>query len=302
MVTVSVCILTYNHENYIVQTLKSVFEQVCDFKFEIILSNDCSTDGTHEIITSFLKEYKQKACVNYFNHVTNLGMMTNFKFALKQCKGKYIALCDGDDFWIDPLKLQKQVDFMETHPNYAIHSGIAKIEFAKPSHDLRFIGEEAADKSYVLEDFYGRNHLVTCTVLFRNCITHWPRVFEDVTLGDWFLYVLVLNHSGLKAYKSKTVYSVYRVLSSGVMNSLKPIAKHNGRLKQIFIIKDYLGYKSYPLQVKKCINANSIAKVRVELSHKMYKAALLTFFKNLYYCKHRISVRKYFSALKHDFK
>ncbi|WMI65837.1 glycosyltransferase family 2 protein [Aestuariibaculum sp. YM273] len=306
---VSISVVTYNHKHYIEQCIDSLLKQQTTFPFEIILGEDASQDGTRDICLEYAKKYpdvirlflRKREDVIHINGTATgrFNMMEN----IRDCRGKYIALCEGDDYWKDPLKLQKQVDFMEAHPDYVIHSGVASIlhnDSNRCGH--QYIGAERVDSDYKLEDFYGRNHLVTCTVLFRNCITHWPEVFKTVTLGDWFLYTVLLKQTGLKAYKSSDVLSVYRVHGTSMMQTLQPRVKYERRIFQIKAIKQYIGYKYYPMHVMQCINANSIGKVRVELSHKMYKAALLTFFKNLYYCKHRISVRKYFSALKHDFK
>ena len=109
--------ITYNHENYIKQSIEGVLKQKVSFDLEIIIANDASTDGTHECIQEIIKNNPQ-VTFKYFNHSKNKGMIDNFLFALAACSGKYIALCEGDDYWIDHHKLQKQVEFLEAHPNY----------------------------------------------------------------------------------------------------------------------------------------------------------------------------------------
>ncbi|MDO9260985.1 MAG: glycosyltransferase, partial [Flavobacteriaceae bacterium] len=109
--TVSVCMITYNHENYIQQAIEGVLMQTCNFEVELIIANDCATDKTDEVIQEIIKNHPNSSWIKYTNHSQNKGMMPNFIWAMQQCKGKYIALCEGDDYWTDPLKLQKQVEF-----------------------------------------------------------------------------------------------------------------------------------------------------------------------------------------------
>src|SRR5690606_36284281 len=124
MVKLSVLVTTYNHANYIAQCLDSILMQQTTFPFEIILGEDESTDGTREICKDYAQKHpdiiklflRSRKDVIYIN-----GKPTgrfNFLASLKACTGKYIALCEGDDFWTDPLKLQKQVDFLEANPEY----------------------------------------------------------------------------------------------------------------------------------------------------------------------------------------
>jgi glycosyltransferase involved in cell wall biosynthesis len=115
---VSVVMITYNHEKYIAEAIKGVFMQKCDFDIEFIIANDKSTDQTNPKILEFLSKASipENIKIEYANHEQNKGVSKNFIWSLKKAKGKYIALCEGDDYWTDPLKLQKQVDFLEANP------------------------------------------------------------------------------------------------------------------------------------------------------------------------------------------
>ena len=121
-VLVSVVMITYNHEKYIKQAIEGVLMQKTDFDVELILSNDCSTDQTDKVIKAVLKEHqgKHNIKVRYYNHLVNKGSMENFIWSMQQAQGKYIALCEGDDYWTDPYKLQKQVDFLERNENVSM--------------------------------------------------------------------------------------------------------------------------------------------------------------------------------------
>ena len=117
---VSILMITYNHEKYVCKALEGVLNQMCDFDFEVVLANDNSTDNSDLLIKEYVSNHPKGFRVKYSNHEKNKGMYDNFIWAAKQCRGKYIATCEGDDYWTDPLKLQKQVDFLEANPDYEV--------------------------------------------------------------------------------------------------------------------------------------------------------------------------------------
>lgn len=114
---VSVCMITYNHEAFISQSIEGVLMQKTNFAFELIIGEDCSTDKTREICFKYKEKYPQK--ITLLLPESNLGMTKNFISSLNVAAGKYIALCEGDDYWTDPYKLQKQVDFLESNSEYS---------------------------------------------------------------------------------------------------------------------------------------------------------------------------------------
>ena len=109
--TVSICMITYNHEAFIAEAIESVLMQETDFDIELIIANDASSDKTHEIIESLVQNHPRKPSVQYINRIENIGMIPNFMDVINKASGDFIALCEGDDYWTDPLKLQKQKDF-----------------------------------------------------------------------------------------------------------------------------------------------------------------------------------------------
>lgn len=302
MITVSICCLTYNHHKYIKECLEGFLSQKTNFEIEILIHDDASTDSTQEIIKEYenrfpkiIKPIYQKE--NQYSKGVSLSLTYNFPRA----KGKYIALCERDDYWTDPLKLQKQVDFLETNPDYVIHSGVAKIL----KEECRTINEENTSlhdvgESFEVEDFYGRNNLTTCTVLFKNCITDFPKEFSHVIFGDWFLYAVLLHETKLKAYRSVDIFSTYRVHNKSIMRSLSLIKYFDQNINQILKLKQYIGFKNSHPSVAHWINNYSIPKFRYQLSHKKYIEAILTFMLNIYYCKFKISLKRYLSVLKHN--
>ena len=118
---VSVIVATYNHENYIAQTLESIVKQQCGFVFEAIVGDDASKDGTAKIVDEYAKNYPD--IIKPVLRKKNLGAFRNTKDLYDRAQGEYIALLEGDDYWLTDDKLAKQVEFMESHPGYVAHFG-----------------------------------------------------------------------------------------------------------------------------------------------------------------------------------
>lgn len=117
---VSVDMITYKHEAYIAQAIEGVLMQETNFEYDLIIADDCSPDKTEEIVKNIIATHPKGHIIKYFRHEKNIGMQANGLFAVQECKGKYIALCEGDDYWTDPLKLQKQVDFLEKNEEFVV--------------------------------------------------------------------------------------------------------------------------------------------------------------------------------------
>ena len=115
---VSIVCITYNHEPYLRQTLDSFLMQETSFAYEIVLAEDCSTDGTRKICEEYAAKYPD--IIHYIYRDKNVGYNENEYEAMSAAKGKYIAYCEGDDYWTIPDKLQRQVDFLESHPDYSV--------------------------------------------------------------------------------------------------------------------------------------------------------------------------------------
>ena len=205
---VSVCLITYNQENYIQKAIKSIFDQEVGFPIEVIISNDCSSDNTHQKIEEILKYATNGFVVRYYNHEDNLGMMRNFSFAINECKGKYIAYFEGDDYWDYPKKLQTQVDFLEQNPDFAIccHN----VRFLE---NEKFINEIYLDKinikdKFTLEDLAKHNIVPTLTAVFRNTSDKLPSWILESPIGDLPMFMMVAKHGKIKYINEK--WAVYR--------------------------------------------------------------------------------------------
>lgn len=114
----SIVTITYNHELFIAKTIEGVLMQQVNFPMEFIIAEDCSTDNTKKIVLDYANLYPE--LIKVITSENNVGAVANERRAMLAARGKYIAFCEGDDYWTDPLKLQKQVDFLETHPEYCV--------------------------------------------------------------------------------------------------------------------------------------------------------------------------------------
>lgn len=167
-ITVSVIVLTYNHSAYLRQALDSVLMQRADFQFEVLVGDDASSDGTSEIVREYTKKYPD--LVRSFIRKKNIGATANLCDLLRRSHGRYINGCEGDDYWTDPEKLQKQVQYLDAHPECSgcTHGIVIVDENGTPLKDqkLRWICDQPV---YTLKDFRGLflpGHPVT--LLHRN--------------------------------------------------------------------------------------------------------------------------------------
>jgi len=212
---VSVTILTYNQAAFIGQAIESALNQETNFAYEILVGDDFSTDGTREVILDYQKRFPDK--VKSVLHPKNLGQngLFNTIETLKLAKGKYIAPLDGDDYWTSPNKLQRQVNFMESHPDFSacFHNALITYEDGSPAHEVN-----AADQKAVIDmdDLIGEDEIwfmATSAVLFKNNLMHYPGWFLKSTSGDIPRYVILAKHGSI-GYVPGTM-SVYRKNKAG---------------------------------------------------------------------------------------
>lgn len=165
---VSVITTVYNHELFITKALAGVLNQKVNFDMEYIISDDSSTDGTREKILDFLHSNSLPHSVQYIRHERNKGMKENFVWTLKQCKGKYIAICEGDDYWTDENKLQMQVDFLENWGNAAIGVFTTCMILDDKLGSLNNWYYPLEKRKYTEKDILYDLVIPTCTMLFQN--------------------------------------------------------------------------------------------------------------------------------------
>ncbi len=232
--------ITYNHEQFITQAVESALKQQVNFDYEIVVGEDCSTDSTRAILQALQAAHPTRLRLVLPTH--NLGPHRNFVNVLQACQGQYVALLEGDDYWIDPHKLQKQVDFLEAHPQCAMscHDGWMLVQE----------GGEAVLRPYpvnrkpfmTLQDLLSGNNIVTGSVVFRRGLfSTLPALFYDLHMADWTLHVLNARH-GQIAYLDEKM-SVYRVHGAGIWSSASQLQQLHERLRFYKAINPYLNFE-----------------------------------------------------------
>jgi len=190
---VSVICVTYNHERFIAQSVGSALAQEASFALEIVVAEDHSTDATRQICREL--RLRHPGSIRLIESEVNLGPHGNFIEALGAADGEYLAILDGDDYWTDARKLQRQVDFMDGHPDCSIcfHSVVEQDEGAVS--DPVLLRAAAEDRFYTIRDLMNGNFIPSCSVMLRRgLVKRLPDWYLDMPQGDWPLYILNAQH------------------------------------------------------------------------------------------------------------
>ena len=214
---VSICCITYNHEHYIKDALDGFVMQKTDFPFEIVISDDCSKDGTRKVIDEYKAKYPN--LMRDISPEQNMGAMRNFWYVQRNAQGKYVAICEGDDFWIDPYKLQKQVDFLEANNDFSMcfHGAIIKNE---TDTEVITTCDKIETKEYYTKDIFPGWVVPTASVVYRRePIEKYPllKYQEWMKYGDITLF-LKCSHTG-RVWGMEEKMSVYRMTEGGAVIS-----------------------------------------------------------------------------------
>lgn len=216
---VTIWCLTYNHKPYIEQCIKGFISQKTNFDFEVLIHDDASTDGTQQIILEYAQKYPQliKPLLDKENlYSRHDGSLMNLQ--IKMCKSRYIAFCEGDDYWSDSMKLQKQVDFMESHPNYGMcHTDFSLSDGSRRRHYT----ERYPDGDYFPGIIEHDNVMIgTLTVLFRKETfdrTHKYYLENDFIAVDKARWIELSKEAKIKYIPERT--ACYRILENSASHS-----------------------------------------------------------------------------------
>lgn len=234
-IIVSIKCTAYNHEKYIRETLEGFIMQKTNFRFEAIVHDDASTDNTADIIREYAEKYPDiiKPIYETENQYSKKDGSL-LRIMNKASKGKYIALCEGDDYWTDPYKLQKQVDFLEGHPDYVMCSHRYKVYHQNnSSFEDKIIPNISCNgpRTYTLNDLIKGKWLAhTLTVLYRRDAFDLNYYMKYKIRLDVVLYYLLLKKG--KGVLLDDVMAVYRVHSGGVWSRLQEQERYMSELKQ----------------------------------------------------------------------
>jgi glycosyltransferase involved in cell wall biosynthesis len=216
---VSIAITTYNREKFIAQALESVLMQKVQFDYEIIIGDDCSTDGTQSILSAYQEKYPHR--INTIFNAKNLGMNKNFASVFKACKGLYIALLDSDDIWTSPTKLQRQVDYLEEHPECSIIFHDSRHFYEDGSQDDWFVVLPVEKDVFFLEDLKNTFIPTTSTMIRRGDLRELPEWYSELKSLEWPLHVIAAQYGNIRYIDE--VMSATRIHQEGEWNSLKRI-------------------------------------------------------------------------------
>jgi glycosyltransferase involved in cell wall biosynthesis len=262
----SVICTTYNHEAYIEQTLNGFVSQKTTFDFEVIVHDDASKDKTRSIVTEYSKKFPD-LFVTIFQTVNQFSRhdYTIDKLVFGTAKGKYIALCEGDDYWIDPLKLQKQVDFLERNEDYGLVYTKVKVFSQK---EEKFLKNTYGSSIISIDDLLIFNYIPTPTVVFKS--SYYKEYVNDINpymkgwlMGDYPLWLYIASKSKIKFIADS--YSVYRLLESSAAHS--PDYRRELSFVESYVeIKLYFMYRLGYSHLEKTILTNCfISKARIYL-------------------------------------
>jgi glycosyltransferase involved in cell wall biosynthesis len=257
----SVVVVSYNQEKYIKETLDSILNQKTDFDIEVLVADDNSSDNTPTIIQHYSRTYPK--LIHPILRQKNLGVLQNFIETLRAARGDFIALCEGDDYWTDPKKLQKQVDFLESNPQFALCFHPVRV-FFEHKEEPDFIAPKVTNqKKITLKELVKQNFIYTNSVVYRR--QNYDDMPENIMPVDWYLH---LYHAqfGEIGFTSE-VMAAYRRHPGGIWwNSYADI--------DAIWIKHGLPHLNLYIEILKLYNEDSVLR---EIIYKSIFSAFETF-------------------------
>lgn len=182
---VSVITITFNHEKFIKQALESIVKQKTNFDFEVIIADDCSTDDTQNIVKEYAKKYPN--IVKPILREKNIGAQLNFKDAIQKAQGEYIALCEGDDYWIDLTKLQIQSDFLDSNSKYSLVFHPVEVTFENGESESMVYPAQNESDNFTFKKLLNENFIQTNSVMYRR--QDYTNLPSDILPLDWYLHL-----------------------------------------------------------------------------------------------------------------
>lgn len=218
-IKVSVCMTTYTHERYIAQAVGSVLSQRVDFPIELVIGEDVSTDRTREIVQELAQQYPDRIRLRLSDR--NMGGKANFLATIALCRGQYVAMLEGDDYWTCADKLQQQVDTLDAHPDWAICFHPCACLYEDGMQGIPVYPMGWTKPVATIEDLFASNFIPTSSVVFRNHLfTEFPRWFHELLIGDWPLHILNAAHGDIGFIPE--VMSIYRIHKGGIWGGAAP--------------------------------------------------------------------------------
>lgn len=233
----SVIMLTYNQAHLIRQAIEGILMQQVNFEIELIIADDASSDETEQVVRNLCSNHINGKWINYTKHKVNKGVLSNSLWSFQKAQGKYIAICEGDDYWTDPLKLQKQVDFLDSHPENSMcfHS----VQLINEIENTTVPEVSAEDRNYNIDELLLSKMMHTVSFVFRREFLNTSKLISNAIFGvDGFL-VLMMAEKG-KIYGFSNNMAVYRTHEAGISTQE---ANRLGVKHQKRFIKQYIFFK-----------------------------------------------------------
>lgn len=279
-IDVSIFMLTYNQEQFIAQTIKSVLMQKTNFNFQLVIGEDCSKDSTRDICEQFAIDNPKK--IKLLASEENLGLIQNFIRTFKECKGKYVAILDGDDYWTDPYKLQKQFDFLEGNPDFSIiHTNL---KFLYPNGESSLKDTSKLKKVSDFDDLIFENTISSVTAFFRNNqhYIEFPKWISKFPYGDWPIYLWTIKDGGKIGFL-EDVTAVYRK-EIGVSEKLKNIPSQISRtnLNIVKCLYEDITFKHKNELIKQSLKRHQFSLMACYIREGKISRTISLTFKNLF--------------------
>jgi len=241
-VKISVVVTTYNHKKYISQCLESVIAQNGDFELEVIVGDDCSRDHTLKIIEEYQRRYPK--IINILPVKKHLGIPKNLKRCLEACSGEYIAICEGDDYWTDQHKLQKQKDFLETRRDCSMCFSALLLYYQEKNLTTSHYAQSTLEKDAItMEDLIGNNYIgnFSCCMYRTDVVRKLPQRIYDLKTDDWIFNLACSQFGKLGFIQDKM--SVYRIHSKGAWSGKDIFEQLDYICDYIDVCNEFFGYK-----------------------------------------------------------
>ena len=251
--------ITFNQARYIAQAIESALAQETDFPIELVIGDDCSTDNTKTIICEYVEKFPGR--IRLLAHAKNIGMNPNLAAVLEACRGEYIAVLEGDDYWTDTRKLALQVRFLDEHPDCV--SCFHNVTVVPDNPQVPVEGyHPGANGSTVLcppdmperfpqSEFLKRNVIPTCSVMFRRAsLGILPPWFHKLSLGDHPLHILCTEH-GLAAYLPG-IMGAYRIHNNGVWSGTNAGSRLEKTIQMYEALEKHYAGKPQSVVCRRC--------------------------------------------------
>lgn len=247
---VDIVVITYNHEKFIARTIESVLAQQTTFAYRLLIGDDCSTDSTQQIVAAYAAEHPGR--IEALLDTEHRGLADRDRVGLrvmKLCTAKYVAWLDGDDYWLSPHKLQRQVDYLESHPECVMCFHDVEVVYEDGTQEGKRFCRPGQKEISTLEDLLGGNFIPTSSLVFRGgLVEELPEWYYESKMGDWPMHVFNAQHGNIRYFNE--VMAAYRVHRGAGWSLLSSASRITQSIEVIDHLNAHLGFK-YERRVKR---------------------------------------------------